>query len=255
MNYVADLPCRREKLKNIRKFKPMNSTHMEVMFKLPPGSENTLNGTYSIHHESCPGSVCGGGDFKTPEAEEDVADDPFFGHGYSERHSSLRSYGGYGDQLIHIATGLSPCLDHQNITVKVYTKGGGSKKSKAMSYKKLSLKEIQLCNSCDETSRLSEDLATDKWCQSATTRSRSGGGVERCDGSHVNFPGHNSCSDSASQKTSDETLDQVTAFFVENNYQNTIIVGSAFVVLVLAIVITCCLVRRRRRNRSYDLTN
>merc|ERR1712223_1018372 len=140
MSYVADLPCRREKVKNIRKFKPMNSTHMEVMFKLPPGSETILNGTYSIHHESCPGSVCDGG---------------------------------YGDQLIHIATSLSPCLDHQNITVKVYTKDGRSKKSKAMSYKKLSLKEIQLCNSCDETSWLSEDLATDKWCQSATTRSRS----------------------------------------------------------------------------------
>ena len=124
-----------------------------------------------------------------------------------------------------------------------------------MSYKKLSLKEIQLCNSCDENSRLSEDLATDKWCQSVTTRSRLGGGVERCDGSQVNFPGHNSCSNSASQKTSDETLDQVTAFFVENNYQNTIIVVGASVVLVLAIVITCCLVRRRRRNRSYDLTN
>merc|ERR1712223_1069298 len=157
----------------VKNSKPMNSTHMEVMFKLPPGSENILNGTYSIHHESCPGSVCGGGDFKTPKAEEDVEDDPFFGHGYSERHSSLRSYGGYGDQLIHIATGLSPCLDHQNITVKVYTKDGGTKKSKAMSYKKLSLKEIQLCNSCDESSRLSEDLATDKWCQSVTTRSRS----------------------------------------------------------------------------------
>ena len=190
MNYVADLPCRRAKLKNIRKFKPVNSTHMEVMFKLPPGSENTLNGTYSIHHETCPGSVCGGGNFKTPKADDDVEDDPFFGHGYSERHSSLRSYGGYGDQLIHIATGLSPCSDHQNITVKVYTKGGGTKKSKAMSYKKLSLKEIQLCNSCDENSRLSEDLATDKWCQSVTTMSRSGGGVGRCDGSQVNFPGH-----------------------------------------------------------------
>ena len=42
-------------------------SHMEVKFMLPPAAQqgNKLNGTYSIHHTSCPASVCGGGHFLT----------------------------------------------------------------------------------------------------------------------------------------------------------------------------------------------
>ena len=214
MNYVADLPCTQ------KNFKPLNSTHMEVKFKLPPPAQaNQLNGTYSIHHTSCPASVCGGGHFLTPHSEK---------------------------QPLHIATSLSPCSGYHDIVVRLYTTDGRIRNSKPMRYRALSLSDIDLCNSCNEHSTsagLSEDLAADRWCKA---------GFKRFDGSQVHFPDENS----SSSFTSDKALeDEIMAFFVENNYQNTIIIGCCSVALILAIIVTCCLVKRKKKNRSYDLTN
>ena len=216
MNYVAKLPCTQ------KSFRPLNATHMEVKFHLPPVAqeqENKLDGTYSIHHTSCPDSVCGGGHFLTPEKDK---------------------------QPLHIATNLSPCSSYHNITVKLYSVDGRVKKSKPMSYTPLSLSDIHLCNSCNEHSTsagLSEDLAADKWCKA---------GFKRFDGSQVHFPDENS----SSSFTLDKALeDEIITFFVENNYQNTIIIGCCSVALILAIIVTCFLVKRRKKNRSYDLTN
>lgn len=211
MNYVAELPCTQEN------FKPLNSTHMEVKFKLPsPSRGNQLNGNYSIDHASCPDGVCGGGHFLTPQKEK---------------------------QELHIATSLSPCSSHHDIVVILYSVDGRIKKSKPMSYRPLSLSDIQLCNSCNEhsTSGLSEDLASDRWCNT----------VRRIDESQVHFPDENS----SSSLTSDKASDEVIGFFEENNYQNSIIIGCSSLALILAIIVTCCLVKRKKKNRSYDLTN
>ena len=225
MNYVAELPCTQ------KSFKPLNTTHMEVKFMLPPAAQqgNKLNGTYSIHHTSCPASLCGGGHFLTPQKDK---------------------------QRLHIATNLSPCSSYHNITVKLYSVDGMVKKSKPMSYRALSLSDIHLCNSCNEDSTpgLSEELAGDRWCKV----------VRRIDGSQVHFPDEKSSSSLTSDENSSLTShgnssltssDEVIAFFAGNNYQNAIIIGCCSVALILAIVVTCCLVKRKKRNRSYDLTN
>jgi len=223
MNYVAELHCTQ------KSFKPLNATHMEVMFKLPSHAAqeqgNKLNGTYSIHHTSCPASVCGGGHFLTPREEK---------------------------QRLHIATSLSPCSSHHDIIVKLYTVDGRIKKSKPMSYTPLSLKDIHLCKSCskDSTPGLSEELAAESWCKV----------VRRIDGSLVHFPDENSSSsltsdEDSSLTASDKSSDEVIDFFTENNYQNAIIIGCCSGALILAIIVTCCLVKWKKKNRSYDLTN
>ena len=215
MNYVAKLPCTQ------KSFKPLNATHMEVKFHLPPVAqeqENKLDGTYSIHHTSCPDSVCGGGHFLTPRKDK---------------------------QPLHIATNLSPCSSYHNITVKLYSVDGRVKKSKPMSYTPLSLSDIHLCNSCNEDSTpgLSKELGAERMCKV----------VRRIDGSQVHFPDENSSSSLTSEEKS--SSDEVIAFFAGNNYQNAIIIGCCSVALILAIIVTCFLVKRRKKNRSYDLTN
>ena len=218
LNYVKKAELRR--CQNQKSFKPLNSTHMEVKFKLPPSKEHALNGTYTIHHVSCPASVCGGGHFATPQKDN--------------------------KQVLHITTSVSPCFAFQDIIVRLYTVDGKIKRSKPMSYRPLSLGDIQLCNICNQHSVLSEDLAAERFCKTI--------GGKIIDDSQVHFPDDDKPTSTLSpdEKTSDELT---ASFFEENNYQNAIIIGCCSVALILAIIVTCFLVKRRKKNRSYDLTN